>query len=122
MEKEDYLEADSSVPGQNWVCLSFVSPEKLLHGLGIPHIGSEISELLLLNFKNINNIFDSSEENILEIDGIGPKIYESLKDWIQVEKNIILLKNLENIGFDFTTQNTQRVQRALPLGMQREGQ
>ena len=84
-----------------------VSPEKLLHGLGIPHIGSEISELLLLNFKNINNIFDSSEENILEIDGIGPKIYESLKDWIQVEKNIILLKKLENIGFDFTTQNTQ---------------
>jgi len=30
MEKEDYLDADSSVPGQNWVCLSFVSPEKLL--------------------------------------------------------------------------------------------
>lgn len=30
MEKEDYLEADSSVPGQSWVCLSFVSPEKLL--------------------------------------------------------------------------------------------
>ena len=84
-----------------------VSPEKLLHGLGIPHIGSEISELLLLNFKNINNIFDSSEDNILEIDGIGPKIYESLKDWIQIEKNIILLKNLEKIGFNFTTQNTQ---------------
>ena len=83
-----------------------VTPEKLLHGLGIPHVGSEISELLLLNFKNINKIFDSSEDDILEIDGIGPKIYESLKDWIQKEKNKILLENLENIGFEFNSQNT----------------
>ena len=83
-----------------------VTPEKLLHGLGIPHVGSEISELLLLNFRNINKIFDSSEDDILEIDGIGPKIYESLKDWIQKEKNKILLENLENIGFEFNSQNT----------------
>ena len=83
-----------------------VTPEKLLHGLGIPHVGSEISELLLLNFKNINKIFDSSEDDVLEIDGIGPKIYESLKDWIQKEKNKILLENLENIGFEFNSQNT----------------
>ena len=83
-----------------------VTPEKLLHGLGIPHVGSEISELLLLNFRNINKIFDSSEDDILEIDGIGPKIYESLKDWIQKEKNKILLNNLEDIGFEFNSQNT----------------
>lgn len=82
-----------------------VIPEKLLHGLGIPHVGSEISEILLLNFKNINKIFDSPEKDILEIDGIGPKIYESLNDWIQTEKNKILLENLENIGFEFTSQN-----------------
>ena len=82
-----------------------VTPEKLLHGLGIPHVGSEISELLLLNFRNINKIFDSPEEDILEIDGIGSKIYKSLNDWIQIEKNKILLENLENIGFEFTSQN-----------------
>jgi len=28
--KEDFLEVDSKIPGQNYVCLSFVSPEKLL--------------------------------------------------------------------------------------------
>ena len=83
-----------------------VIPEKLLHGLGIPHVGSEISELLLLNFKNINKIFDSSKEDILEIDGIGPKIYESINDWIKIEKNKILLKKLEDIGFEFNSQNT----------------
>ena len=28
--KEDFLEVDPKIPGQNYVCLSFVSPEKLL--------------------------------------------------------------------------------------------
>ena len=28
--KEDFLEVDPKIPGQNYVCLSFVSPEKFL--------------------------------------------------------------------------------------------
>ena len=28
--KEDFLEVDQNIPGQNYVCLSFVSPEKIL--------------------------------------------------------------------------------------------
>jgi hypothetical protein len=28
--KEDFLEVDNKIPGQNYVCLSFVSPEKIL--------------------------------------------------------------------------------------------
>ena len=30
MEEEDYLEVDRPIPGQNFVCLSFVSPDKVL--------------------------------------------------------------------------------------------
>ena len=29
-EKMDYLEIDQPIPNQNWVCLSFLSPETLL--------------------------------------------------------------------------------------------
>ena len=29
-KKEDFLEVDKPIPGQNFVCLSFVSPEKVL--------------------------------------------------------------------------------------------
>lgn len=29
-EKKDYLSVDNSIPGQNFVCMSFVSPEKLI--------------------------------------------------------------------------------------------
>ena len=30
VEKIDYLEVDDTIPGQNYVCLSFVSPEELI--------------------------------------------------------------------------------------------
>ena len=30
MSKEDYLDIDDPINGQNWVCLSFVSPENVL--------------------------------------------------------------------------------------------
>ena len=84
-----------------------ISSEKLLHGLGIPNIGAEISELLLINFYNLNNIFKSKEEEVLEIDGIGPKIYKSLIDWHKEEKNQILLKGLEDLGFNFNHNKTK---------------
>ena len=29
-EKIDYLEVDETIPGQNYVCLSFVSPDSLI--------------------------------------------------------------------------------------------
>ena len=29
-EKIDYLEVDDTIPGQNYVCLSFVSPETMI--------------------------------------------------------------------------------------------
>ena len=29
-EKSDYLEVDDQIPGQNYVCLSFVSPESMI--------------------------------------------------------------------------------------------
>ena len=31
MGDKDYLDVDEPVNGQNWACLSFVSPEKLIH-------------------------------------------------------------------------------------------
>ena len=37
-EKEDYLDVDDAVPGQNYVCLSFVSPEALSFNVPVPSI------------------------------------------------------------------------------------
>ena len=73
---------------------------RIIHGLGIPHIGSEISELLVANFESLDSIFSSSEESLQEIDGIGPKISKSIYDWLSFPKNKNLIQELKNIGLN----------------------
>ena len=46
--KEDFLEVDSKRPGQNYACISFVSPEKILKQMG----GSFLIELIAPLGKN----------------------------------------------------------------------
>ncbi|KMZ96333.1 hypothetical protein PVNG_02471 [Plasmodium vivax North Korean] len=53
-------------------------PSRILVGLGIDHVGEEISRLLLKNFGSIEKIFKSSVEEKLNIPGIGPKCVHAI--------------------------------------------
>jgi hypothetical protein len=46
--KEDFLEVDPKIPGQNYVCLSFVSPEKILKQKEV-FISSKFLDYIFLN-------------------------------------------------------------------------
>ena len=73
---------------------------RIIHGLGIPHVGAEISELLVANFESLDSIFSSTHESFQDIDGIGPKISNSISNWINIEKNRDLINELKNIGLN----------------------
>lgn len=73
---------------------------RIIHGLGIPHVGAEISELLVANFGSLDSIFSSTHESLQDIDGIGPKISNSIYDWINIEKNRDLINELKNTGLN----------------------
>jgi hypothetical protein len=57
--KEDFLEVDPQIPGQNFVCLSFVSPEEILKNKDVYFI-SEYFKRLHANYKIIERA-DPSE-------------------------------------------------------------
>lgn len=78
-----------------------VTPNQLLSGLGIEHLGPEVVKLLLEKFQSIEKIFEASGEEIQSIIGIGPKVSASLKDWISREENVFILSELKKIGFKF---------------------
>ena len=71
---------------------------RILHGLGIPHVGSEISETLSIYFNSFDNIFSASKDDLENIDGIGPKISDSITLWYSNIKNQNLLKDLKSNG------------------------
>lgn len=78
-KKEDFLTVDKPIPGQNFVCLSFVSPEKILKNKEIflmeKFLKSFVNKLneqnnsLKLEYENVKNEYDSflySNKEILE--------------------------------------------------------
>ncbi|AGX89116.1 NAD-dependent DNA ligase LigA [Mycoplasma parvum] len=77
------------------------SPQKILIGLGIDHIGGEAAKLLLKKFSSLNELFNSDLESKLNIPKVGPKSGYSLENWLKDEDNKKLIEGLKNLGFNF---------------------
>ncbi|MDE7537202.1 NAD-dependent DNA ligase LigA, partial [Streptococcus agalactiae] len=70
------------------------SAEKLLFGLGIRHVGSKASRLLLEEFGNLRQLSQASQESIASIDGLGGVIAKSLHTFFEKEEVDKLLEEL----------------------------
>ena len=56
---------------------------RMLFALGITHVGAEVADLLSQNYIGLFDLSRATEEDLTEIDGIGPKIAESIIAWFQ---------------------------------------
>ena len=74
------------------------SAEKLLFGLGIRHVGSKASRILLEKFHDIPSLAQAEQEEIASIDSLGVVIAKSLHSYFAQEGTQILLKELEEAG------------------------
>ena len=71
---------------------------KFISALGIRHIGSETANLLAERFEKFENLRDSNLEELLEIDGIGKKVAESILAYFNDDENLRILKKMFNLG------------------------
>ncbi|OHA54520.1 MAG: hypothetical protein A2Z62_00565 [Candidatus Terrybacteria bacterium RIFCSPLOWO2_02_42_20] len=67
---------------------------RFLTALGIFHIGEETAELLAKSAKSVKTLSGMSAEELQKIDGIGPKVAESVFDWFKDKRNRELLERL----------------------------
>ena len=70
--------------------------KKVLFSLGIRHVGETVSKRLVKIFLSIDNLVNSSLEDLIEIDDIGPKIAKSLVEYFSKEENINLVQQLKS--------------------------
>ena len=71
-----------------------VSLDRLLIGLGIPHVGGETAFLLATHFGTLAQLSSASEATLSSIEGIGPIIGRSVAEWFRDSSNQKLLKRL----------------------------
>jgi len=74
------------------------SAERLLFGLGIRHVGSKASQLLLQNFHSIESLAQANPEEIASIESLGSVIAQSLQTYFATEGSEILLRELKESG------------------------
>ena len=78
------------------------SAEKLLFGLGIRHVGSKVSQILLQEFHDLNQLATADPERIAGIDSLGMVVAESLKSYFAQEGSKRLLQELKEAGVNLT--------------------
>ncbi len=74
------------------------SAEKLLFGLGIRHVGSKASQLLLQHFHSIENLAQADPDEVASIESLGSVIAQSLQTYFATEGSKILLDELKEAG------------------------
>ena len=78
------------------------SAEKLLFGLGIRHVGSKVSQILLQEFHGLDQLATADPERIASIDSLGMVVAESLKSYFAQEGSKRLLQELKEAGVNMT--------------------
>ena len=73
---------------------------RFICGLGIKHVGSSASKLLVNKFRNIDGIINATEEHLSALEGIGEKMALSIQDFFSKEENLQMIALLKNEGLN----------------------
>ena len=72
--------------------------DRVIFGLGILHVGSEIALILSQCFDSLQQLTEASFDDLIKIEGIGPKIATSIQQYFSIENNKILIDELLILG------------------------
>jgi len=71
---------------------------RVLYALGIPGIGGVNARALASHFGSIDRLMGASEEEILEVEGIGPVLAGLIRETFDEPRNQQLIEDLRNAG------------------------
>lgn len=74
---------------------------RVLFGLNIPDVGWVTARNLALHFGDVDRLMDASQEDIQQVEGIGPDRADSIAEWFRDDENRRLLRELRELGLRF---------------------
>ncbi|MBW7883308.1 MAG: NAD-dependent DNA ligase LigA [Caldilineaceae bacterium] len=72
--------------------------DRLLTALGIRFVGSVVAETVMQHYSSLLDLMDAKVEELSEIEGIGPKIAESIHEYFSIEPNRELIRKFAEAG------------------------
>jgi DNA ligase (NAD+) len=71
---------------------------KFLYALGIRHVGETTAEDLARHFPRLEGFFQLTEEDLMEVEGIGPEVAASVHQFFRDKKNRESIERLKKVG------------------------
>jgi len=81
---------------------------RVLFGLNIPDVGWVTAQTLARHFGEVDSLMNATQEELVEVEGIGPERAEALAEWFRDEDNRKLVGELRELGLRFETGEEDR--------------
>jgi DNA ligase (NAD+) len=82
--------------------------ERVIFGLGMRFVGERTAQFLAEHFGSIEALMNASQEELEEVNEVGPRIAESIREFFDEPANRKLVKRLEEAGLTFKGTKKQR--------------
>ena len=86
---------------------------RLVYALGMRFVGERTGQLLAEHFSSLEEIARASEEKLIEVPEVGPKVAASIAEFFSESANQKLVKKLEKAGMKMTVE--RKAQRSARL-------
>ncbi len=73
---------------------------RLIHGLGIQHVGAQASKDLASHFGSLQTIREANEEKLIEVEGIGETMAKSITNFFTNDNNNLIVQRLIDFGLN----------------------
>lgn len=119
IQKEQLLDLDrmADKSAQNLIDAINASKEqsldRLIYALGIRFVGKTVARDLANAFKNMDKLMEASEEEITEVESIGPKIAESVVEFFSKNHNKEIISSLREHGLTFEMEAREQASQQL---------
>ncbi|WP_435822094.1 NAD-dependent DNA ligase LigA [Actinacidiphila alni] len=86
---------------------------RIITGLSIRHVGPVAAEALAREFRDLDRIKDAAEEELAAVDGVGPTIAASVKQWFAEDWHLEIIEKWRAAGVKFTEEGSDEGPRPL---------
>ena len=101
MELEGYGEISATNAIESIQASKQVPFNRVLFGLNIPDVGWVTAVNLARHFEDVDRLTGASQEEIEEVEGIGPERAEAIAEWFSDQANRELVADLRSLGLRF---------------------
>ena len=82
--------------------------ERVIFGLGIPFVGERTAQFLAEHFGSLDALMNAGQEDLEEVNEVGPRIAESIRKFFEEPRNRDLVNRLRDAGLTLSGKKRER--------------